>query len=176
MTEKELRLEIVRRYLLDVEENASSILEAADAISYVRWNFQKALEAAVAERDATAKIIRTTHSPEEIEESERVVLESSVEELRIGMMTKVTESPARFAEWFQRRIVSPLFAEESRVLCFSDLPMIRSVGTVRGYVERSGSMFRFKSWETVSFPGAKNVPPRVEPSPDEIAPPAKRLE
>jgi hypothetical protein len=176
MSEKEIRLEIIRRYLLDVDAHGATLLEAADAISYVRWNFQRAVETAIAESDADRKIARTSHSNSEVTDESRVSIESPMEELRIGQMTPVIESPGRFAIWFQQKIISPVIAEEVRILQCSLTPAVWSIGAVRGYVERSGATFRFKAWETVAFPGAKNVPPRIEPSPDELVPPTKRLE
>ncbi len=176
MSEKEIRLEIVRRYLLDVDASGASLLETADAISYIRWNFQRAIEAALTESDAFRKVARTLHSGSEVSEDMRVTIESPMEELRIGQMTPTIESPGRFAAWFQQKIASPIIAEEIRILPHSTTPSVWSLGTARGYVERSGLTFRFKAWETVSFPGAKNVPPRIEPSPDELVPPTKRLE
>jgi hypothetical protein len=176
MSEKEVRLGILRQYLLDVDAHGATLLEAADAISYVRWNFQRAIELALAESDASRKVTRTQHSSSEVPDDQRVAIESPMEELRIGQMTHVIESSGRFALWFQQKIVSPIIAEEIRILPYSTTPAVWSIGSARGYVERSGATFRFKAWETVSFPGARNVPPRVEPSPDELVPPTKKLE
>jgi len=176
MNEREWRLELVRRYLLDVDTFGATILETSDAISYVRWNFQRAVERSLGDSDDARKIARIPKSAIEVPEESRVTIESPMEELRIGQMTHVTESSGRFAAWFQQKIISPIIAEETRVLAYSTAQVVWAIGTARGYVERSGVTFRFKAWETVSFPGAKNVPPRVEPSPDELDSPTQRLE
>lgn len=174
--EKSRRLEIVRQYLLDVDANPSTLLDAGDALNYLRWNFQKAVSAALSEADAARGVVRSQRSILDVPEESLRYLESPPAELRVGAMGRALESPERFAEWFHRKLVSPLLAEEDRVLSFSSTRRVDSVGVPRGHCDRGGRSFTFKVWETASFPDARNVPPRLEPSPDEVAPPAQRLE
>lgn len=170
MSEKDTRLEIVRQYLLDVESNPGALIEASDAISYVRYNFDRAFESALAEADAERKVVRLGVSEDHGAETEILPIESDIVELKIGQMGSVIESKGRFLVWFHKSILAPILAEEARILRYSSSPDIRYYRRPSAFIERAGRSFQFKAWEIVWFPSAKDVPPRVEPAPEEGEP------
>ncbi len=176
VSEVTTRLEIVRRYLLDVEEHSGGLIEAGDAISYVAWNFQQAVLASISNLDSERSVFRQHVQSSSVDQACVVTVESPVESLVIGRMSPVIESAGRFAIWFHQKLISPVAAEENRILLHSSTREILTVGCVRSHVSRAAESFRFKVWEAANFPGAKSVPPRVEPSPDEVSPPQQRCE
>lgn len=176
--EKDRRLELVRQYMMDVELNPNGLLESNDAVSYVRYNFQEAVKAAMVEMDQRRRITRTLSAHKVLMEDklETVEISSPMVELHIGRMSNVIQTGAKFSFWFHRTLLSPIVNEEDRILRYSSSAKILNAGTIRSYVDRVAEIFRFKLWEDVHFPDAKAVPPRVEPVPDEASSETKKLE
>lgn len=168
MDDREFRLESVRRYLLDVAAYSGGLIEASDAISYVQWNFQRALLASLEHHDRGRAIKRLAKTPAELPEGvEAVQVSGEMTELALHAVEKVAGTPESFALWFHRAFVAPLVAEENRVLRYSSSPTIWALRPARGFMDRFADHFRFQAWEQVYFPDAKSVPPRVEPCPSE---------
>lgn len=178
ITEKDQRLNLVRQYLMDVEGNPNGLLEANDAVNYVRYNFHEAVKASMVEMDMRRKISRTMSSHKIMLDAkiDLVEIASPMIQLTVGKMANIVQTEAKFSFWFHKTLLSPIIAEEDRILRYSAHPIILGAGTIRSYVDRVAELFRFKLWESASFPEAKDVPPRVELSPDEVTPPTRRLE
>jgi len=83
-------------------------------------------------------------------------------------MAKLLASFSQFTIWLTRELISPVIAEERRILEHSTSPVVIVGGDVRSHLDRSGDAFRLKVWEVAHFPFAKEVPPRVEPVPEEL--------
>lgn len=178
LNEKDRRLELVRQYMMDVEANPNGLLESNDAVNYVRYNFQEAVKAALVEMDQRRRISRTLSALRIMREEKMEVVEvaSPMVELTVGKMANIIQTDAKFSFWFHRTLLSPIINEEDRILRYSPNQTVIGAGTIHSYVDRIAEMFRFKIWESVHFPEAKDVPLRIEPTPDEVNPPAKKLE
>lgn len=163
--EKEKRLEIIRQYILDVEEHPASGIESHESLSYIRWNFHRALVAAISEHDLQRGVRRTQVSMDQLDASR--LIESPTVEVIVGQALRICGSKGPFTVWFHKYLLSPILAEEGRILKYSRTPRIGSCGTIRGAVERTGNAYLFKAWEHVTFPEAKDVPDEVEASLDE---------
>jgi hypothetical protein len=170
------RLELVRQYLLDVFHNPNSILEASDAVNYVKFNFHEAVKAARAAEDIRRAVRRIGVGAKTLASLQTFNLESDMVELRIGRMWPVISSEQTFSLWFSKNLLSPVIAEESRILGHSLANIVHTGSGVGSYFDRTAEIFRFKIWEVVHFPDAKDVPPRVLQSPDETNPPPRRME
>lgn len=166
MNEKETRLLLLRQYFLDIERNSASLLEASDAISYVRWNLQCYLEAAFLDFDKSRGIERVQTAQDCYQRCpERFDLSSEMSELKIGTLETLLSTPALLAEHLHRELIAPVVAEEDRILGYCSKKIVWVLGKPRVYIERSADVFRMKSWETVGFPFAGKVPPRIVEAP-----------
>ena len=168
------RLELVRQYLLDVFHNPASILEASDAVNYVKFNFHEAVKAARAAADLRRGVRRIGIGAKALASLTTFQLESEMTELRLQRMWPVISSQETFESWFHTNLLSPVVSEEDRILGHSTGNIAHTGSGVGSYFDRVAESFRFKIWEVVHFPEAKDVPPRILPCPDETKPPSKR--
>jgi hypothetical protein len=169
------RLELVRQYLLDVFHNPASILEASDAVNYVKFNFHEAVRAARGAEDLRRGVTRVGVGAQALASLATFQLESEMTELRLQRMWPVISSQETFESWFHTNLLSPVVAEEDRILGHSPTNIVHTGSGVGSYFDRVAESFRFKIWEVVHFPEAKDVPPRVLPCQDEMKPPPKRM-
>ena len=165
MSDHDLRLDLIRQYMLDVEDNPASCLEVQGAVDYVRWNFQAVLEDALYGNDLIRRLRRDYADPSDSHEF--MEIRSPIADIKIGTIHKVCGTRGAFVLWFHRNILSPILSEENRILEHCESPLIVSSGDVRGYVDRNANSFRFSAWEVVRFPSARAVPDAREPSPEE---------
>lgn len=170
------RLELVRQYLLDVFHNPNSLLDASDAVNYVKYNFQEAAKDARLADDERRGVKRVGIGPQVVAQLPSFNLESPMVEIRIEKMWPVISGAKSFESWFHTNILSAVVSEEDRLLGYSSSKIIHTGSGVRSYFDRSAGTFRFKIWEVVHFPDAKAVPPRILPTPDEVNPPSRRME
>lgn len=175
MNEKERRLDLVRQYMMDVESNPNGLLESNDAVNYIRYNFDEAVKGALVEMDSRRRLARTLSGIRVMRGAGMAIQEisSPMIELHIGKMSNVIQTEAKFSFWFHKTLLSPIISEEDRILRYSAHPIVISAGTIHSYVDRVAELFRFKLWESVNFPEAKDVPPRVEPTQEAVNPPAQ---
>lgn len=162
MNPTQRRIEIIRQYLTDVEYTPDTILESTGAMGYLAWNFSRAVESAIAEHDIRRKIERTTVGAGADDDTH--MIESPMVEFRIGMMAKLLSTEKGLPTWFHEEVMSPVVAEEDRILAFSSDRRIWTLG-IRGHVDRSGNVIRFKAWEAVRFPGVTAKIPDRFPAP-----------
>jgi hypothetical protein len=168
------RLELVRQYLLDVFHNPASILEASDAVNYVKFNFHEAVKDARAAEDLRRGVSRVGVGAKALASLQTFDLESDMVELRLGRLWPIICGQKEFSGWFHRNLLSPVVSEEDRILGHSPANIVHTGSGVGSYFDRVAESFRFKIWEVVHFPEAKDVPPRILPCPDEIKQPPKR--
>lgn len=174
----DIRREIVRAYLADIDANSAVLLEAQDALSYLRWNLQQLTDAALRAQDTERKIVRVHKDRRTIEEGGTLIhLESPMVDIVLGRMGKVIESGKSFDQWFHRALLAPVLAEEIRLLTAAGIARVDTLG-MRTYCDRVAERVRFKVWEDIVLPGVDlaTIPPRFEPSPDELHEPTIRLE
>lgn len=176
MTERDERVDLVRRYLLDASENAFSFLDLGDALPYLMWNFRRAVLESLRYEDSVRGVerVQTTlaldgagFGPHRIE--------TPVVAIRLDAAEKIARDKERFREYFRRTFVAPLVAEEDRVLLYSDERTVYLPFEVRTHADRFADAFRFKVWEIATFPGAQDVPPARIPAPEEEVPAPERL-
>lgn len=174
MNERESRLHVFRQYLKDLDENSATLLETDGSVSYGRWNFQRLVDAAIAEWDVAHKNRRVGRAAQSFTNLKMEILSTPLVECTLGNMQSILVGPESFLLWLQTKLLGPLFAEEERIL--AGVPdgerVIWMVGGVRTYLDTMGECIRFKLWESAHFPHVQVIPLRHEPSPDELkAPP-----
>lgn len=168
MNELDIRILVMRQYLMDVDMYIGADFGMAGAIHYLAWNFERYLRGYVQATDGDRKVQRIMKAQAEIGESNELSsIDSPVVELHIGRMGKIIHDPKDFQRWIFQKMIGPIIAEENRYLDHSSERVVWTTGGIRGHVSRGPSSFRFKAWEPVLFPLAKDVPPRVEPVPAE---------
>jgi hypothetical protein len=164
MNEFDVRVLVMRQFLMDAETYIGGDLALSGAIHYLSWNFEKYVRGYMDVSDGPRKVKRILKAQAEIGEgNEMSSLDSPVIELHIGRMGKIIHDPANFTRWIFQKLIGPIIAEENRFLDHSSERVVWTTGGMRGHVSRGPSTFRFKAWEPVLFPFAQNVPPRVEP-------------
>jgi hypothetical protein len=166
----------VRQYLLDVFHNPNSLLDASDAVNYVKYNFQEAARDARSAWDDRRGVKRIGIGGVALSQLPTFNLESDMVEVKIDKMWPLISSDQAFASWFHTNFISPVIAEEDRILGHSSTHLVHTGTGIHSYFDRMAGTFRFKVWEVVHFPDAKAVPLRFPPSPDEINPPKRKLE
>lgn len=168
MNELDIRILMMRQYLMDVETYIGADLALAGSICYLSWNFERYVRGYMDTSDASRKVQRVMKAQVEVGESNELSsIDSPMVELHIGRMGKVIHDPKNFQRWIFQKLIGPIIAEENRYLDHSSERVVWTTGGIRGHVSRGPSSFRFKAWEPVLFPTAKDVPPRIEPVPAE---------
>ena len=166
MSEIVKRLDILKQYLADIRDYAGGLIEATDAVNYVRWNFHRAVTVTFREADQERQIQRQFVAADNLP-GEPTLIESTVVTLPLHRVDAILASPTGLSLWYHKNLISPVLAEENRVLKYSTTKRIQAVAGVRSHFDRVAQDFRFKVWETVHFPDAEAVPPRVPPPPKE---------
>jgi hypothetical protein len=169
------RLELVRQYLVDVFHNPASILEASDAVNYVKFNFHEAVNLARSAEDLRRGVRRVGVGAKALASLDTFQLESDMVELKLARLWPIICGQQEFSGWFHRNLLSPVVSEEDRILGHSPVNIVHTGSGVGSYFDRVAESFRFKIWEVVHFPEAKDVPPRILPCPDEIQPPKRTV-
>lgn len=176
MEQHERRLEVIRQFLLDLELHSGTLLESKESLSYLRWNLDAYLKERFERLDRDRKVRRIAKSQKEFWGHELPSVDSPSQSLTIGHMGKHISEPEALERWIFLKLLSPILAEENRYLDRSEPREIWTVGGICGTASLSSNRIIFKAWEAVLFPNAKDVPPRFEPSPDELQAPARKLE
>ena len=176
--EKDLRLGLLRQYFLDVVDSDGSQNEFVESATYIRFNFDKAVKAAHAEWTESEKITRKMCFLKSLGDSDLKPFEicAPMVEIMSSKIHSILKTPESFALWFHKNLIGPIHAEEKRILGHSTSSVINVFGPIKAYFDQVAEMFRFKVWEIVLFPDAKDVPPRVAPTPDEAGQPSRKTE
>lgn len=166
------RLVILRQYLLDVRDYSGGLIETSDARNYVQWNFWRALiesfNKADKDRGVIAQIITKMDMKEKrLTNADLTPINSPMVEIRQHHIDRITKTQKEFDFWFYKKFVAPILSEESRILEYSSTKRVFRYGPPQAYFDRIAEIIRFKTWEVAHFPDAKDVPPRVEPTPEE---------
>lgn len=155
MDEAVERLELLRRVLLDVEAQPFSSLEASGVTELLRFNLQKVLESMMQGADRARRITRTVV---DAQAPGLAQVASPMAEAKLGTLGRLVGERGALSLWLHRFVLSPILAEENRLLLKSGGRELLATGLLRGYLDRTANAFRFSAWEVVGLRSMSELP------------------